>query len=554
MVLSSVPWLEYLEQLKAVIAQVGLTASQLPWLEYLDQLCALAQQAGCAKVLATGAGAYAAYRVFHALYLSPLRNIPGPFLARLTPKRAEIYGFKGDQAHKALEDYERYGDIYVFKPNAISISNPKDARTVFGSHAFPKPDSYKAHDVFGTQTTLSARDPKFASMRRRQIGPYFSRSYLVKMEDAIIEHGFMAIKGKWDGLLGQAKDGQIEINYHRTFLYTTFDIIGNLAFGRDFGALRNDDATVTRWFGATLAIVGLQGMFPLSKFLPFSLLLSPLKKVQQEFIDYGARCIAARKDLLADLEKKGELEKKPADLLQGFLESSDPESKIRMSPTEVHAESLLMLIAGSETTANTLMWTMHLLMLYPACFKRAVDEVRSAFDKDHVITYDEARAQLPYFEACIYESMRLCPVAGSQFARAAPKNGVTLSGHFIPGGTVIHVNLIGANLNKNHWKNPHLYDPTRFLDNEEAKRSIFTFITGVRTCPGKQLAWIEIFTTLANMLKDYDLRLPEDYTLCGPNVLDKGGIPRLMDSKLYVTRTAANPERDCRLVVSKRKA
>ncbi|KAJ1964056.1 hypothetical protein GGI12_001669 [Dipsacomyces acuminosporus] len=528
-----------------------MVLSQMPWLDYCGHLLTLAEKAGYMMILATAAGIYAAYRLVYAFCLSPFRRIPGPFLARLTSRRAEYFGAIGAQTRKALEDYEAYGDIYMYKPDTVSISNPRDIRTVLGSHSFPKSSYYINHDILGTQTTGSARDVGLAKMRRRQISPYFSNTYLAKMEEAILEHGILAIKKKWDGLLEASGSGQVELNYNKFFVYATYDTIGSLAFGREFGSMRNDDPTPSDWLKATFKYTGLRVLFPLLRTFPCSLLLSRLKKLNQDFISHGASCIATRRELLASLETEGRLHEKPNDLLQAFLDCVDPESKTRMSPTEVHAECIIVLIGGTETSSNTLTWTTHLLMLYPDCYRRAVEEVRSAFEKDHVITYSEAKARLPYVEACIYEALRLIPVAGAQLPRLVPKEGVTLSGHFIPGGSEVFVNMNGANYNRNHWQDPHLYDPTRFLGNEEAKRNIFTFSYGVRVCPGRLLAWIEMLTILANVLKDYDLRLPDEYALRGPTTLDENGHPRLMDSKYYVARTPVDPERDCRAVISK---
>ncbi|KAJ1955917.1 hypothetical protein GGI12_005447, partial [Dipsacomyces acuminosporus] len=327
---------------------------QFPWLAYMEQLSALLSEFGHAKALATGLSAYAAYRLIHALFLSPLRRIPGPLLARLTNKRAEAYGFNGRQAHKALEEYEKYGDIYIYQPNAISISNPADVRKVLSSHAFQKPSIYEAHDYLGYQTTLSARDPQFASMRRRQIGPYFTNTYLAKIESTILEHGIVSIKEKWDGLLAVSDSGEIEVNYHKAFLYATFDIIGRLAFGKEFHSLKNDDPKVANWLNATFMYLGMHVVFPLLRMLPFSLLLSPLKRQFDEFVDFGARSIAERQELLAELERGGEMDKRPADLLQGFIDAMDPESKVKMNQLEVRSETALVLGAGSETTSNTL--------------------------------------------------------------------------------------------------------------------------------------------------------------------------------------------------------
>ncbi|KAJ1955580.1 hypothetical protein GGI12_005527, partial [Dipsacomyces acuminosporus] len=81
-------------------------------------------------------------------------------------------------------------------------------------------------------------------------------------------------------------------------------------------------------------------------------------------------------------------------------------------------------------------------------------------------------------------------------------------------------------MNKRYWKNPYHFDPTRFLDSDEAKRNVFTFSYGARVCPGRQLSWFEMLTTLANILKDYDMRFPDDYSIRGPHVLDDKGYPK----------------------------
>ncbi|KAI8322151.1 cytochrome P450 [Martensiomyces pterosporus] len=530
-----------------------MAVSQGLWLGYLAQLVAIVDKVGYAKIVATSAGVVAAYKLIHALYFSPLRNIPGPLLSRLTRKRAELIGALGGQAHNACEEYEKYGDIYVYQPNAVAISNPSDVRVVFGSHAFRKSDYYKGTDVLGVQTTTSARDPQLASMKRRQMGPYFNHAYLARLEQVVVELGFLAIKDKWDKLISESVDGQVEVNYQKDLLYATFDTIGVLAFGREFGALKNDDPTVSRWLGSTLAYFGMKSLFPLLEYSPFSLLIRPVKRQYEELLVYSAQCIADRKSLLASFGKDdANSDKKPIDLLQGFIDAEDPESKTRMTPTQVHAETLVMLLAGSETSSNTLTWTLHLLMLYPQHYRRAVEEARSLFDKDHLISFNEARSQLPFVEACIYESMRLAPVTGGMWPRLVPEGGVTLRGHFLPAGTEVYVSISGANIHKDYWNEPHLFDPTRFIDNEEAKRNVFTFSTGVRICPGKHLAWIEMLTILGNVLKDYDMQVPDGYTHLGPSVLDKNGYPKLMDSNHFITSNPANPARDCRILITKR--
>ncbi|KAI8322153.1 cytochrome P450 [Martensiomyces pterosporus] len=521
------------------------------WPDWLSSIYDSIEELGYANIFGGLASVYVSYRAIYALCLSPLRRVPGPLLARLTSKRAELIGAAGGQVRAARADYEKYGDIYVYKPGAVAICNPEDLRLVLGSHEFRKTDFYKSIDFLGVQTIVSARDPKLASMKRRQVGPYFNSSYLARMEETIMKQGIHSIKEKWDKLISESNDGKAEVEASRDLLFATFDTIGALSFGREFGALKNNDNTAPRWIASTVKYFAGYSMSPLLRMPPFSLLLKPWERQYKELTAYSAQCVAERRELLARLDKDTPESKRPADLLQGFIDAEDPESKIRMTPVEVHAESMLMMVLGSKTSSFTILWTIHLLTLYPEHYRRAVEEVRSAFGKDHVITYSEGRRTLPFVEACIYESMRVAPVAGGMWPRLAPKGGVTLSGYFIPAGTEINVNIAAANLNKGYWTEPYLFNPLRFIDNEEAKRNVFTFSGGVRICPGRHLAWIEMVTILANILKDYDLRLPEDLVHLGPGVLDERGHPRLMESKHYFSSNPTNPERDCRLVISK---
>ncbi|KAI8318087.1 cytochrome P450 [Martensiomyces pterosporus] len=471
------------------------------WLDYLSQLHAALGDIGYAKLFATSASVLLLYRVFYALYFSPLRNIPGPFLARLTKRRADVIGSIGKQALTAREESELYGDVYVYQPNAVSISSIPDIRTIFGSHSFRKGDFYKGIDSMGFQNLVSARDPQLATMKRRQMGPYFNQTYLGKMEGTITRLGILAIKEKWDRLIDASTGGATEVSYQKDIQYATFDTIGALVLGKDFGALKNDDPTITKWLSSIFTYVGVKTFFPLFDVFPFSLLLRPLQRPYDEFVAYGIMRLDERNKFLEDLGKSGTAGAKPVDLLQAYIDAEDPESKTRMTPEEILVEALTTLFVGSDTTANTLILTVHLLMLHPEHYKRAVSEVRSVFAAEHLISFHEARSQLPF----------------------------------------------------KSWHEPHCFDPTRFLNNDEAKRNVLTFGSGVRICPGRHLAWIEMMTTLANILKDYDLQLPDDYTLRGPRILNERGYPQVMETKHFFASSPKHPLRDCRLRISKHK-
>lgn len=80
-------------------------------------------------------------------------------------------------------------------------------------------------------------------------------------------------------------------------------------------------------------------------------------------------------------------------MLEAFIDAEDPECKIPMAPHDVQAESIMMMLAGSETTSPAIMWTIHLLLLYPETLQRAVTEIRGTFPPDYLVTYKDVSTQ-----------------------------------------------------------------------------------------------------------------------------------------------------------------
>ncbi|KAI1813108.1 cytochrome P450 [Poronia punctata] len=485
------------------------------------------------------------WKFIRALFLSPLRHIPGPLIARLTPLRAISRRLPKRVAKAGLEDFYQFGDIYISKPDTVTICHPKDVQQVLGAKDSWKIDMYKdlADPVMSNLVTFS--DPQLASRRRRQITPFLNGpGYLAKMEAVILEHGIQALKQKWDKQLELAKGNPIEINYRNDTQLATFRIMSALAFGR-VHSNPTDGAKIVDWISATAVFIGVSMNFKWMLNFPFSLLLRKWLSKYREFVNYGEQSVSQRKEALSNNP-----DVKYADMLQAFIDAEDPDSKVKMSAVEVQAESVGMQLAGSETTSASLTWALHLLTLYPDALKRATEEVRSCFRLEHTVTYKDSRDHLPFLESFVYEVFRYAPITSGFMPRRSTKD-LELQGHFIPSGTVVAFNLLALNNRPDIWDQPEKFIPDRFIGNEEAKRNIFAFSYGPRSCVGRNLAWIEIMTILANLLKDYDISLPED-AVFGPANLDERGIPKMMPSECHIVFAPVDSERDCRLRIRKR--
>ncbi|RYP15989.1 hypothetical protein DL765_005386 [Monosporascus sp. GIB2] len=476
----------------------------------------------------------------------PADGVPGPCLARITTLRAICNRFPKNVIRAALSDFAKYGDIYISRPDTVTICNPNDVRTVLGARNSCKLDIYQdlQDPVLKNLVTFSC--PQLASQRRRQISPFLnSQGYLAQMEATILEHGAASLTAKWDAQL--AKTDKTEINYRHDTQLATFSIMSALAFGRNISDQGNSSIIVD-WIAATAIYVGISINFKALLRFPLSLLIKPWLGNYRDFVRFGEESVAQRKHAIAAGALKDGTSK---DMLQAFIDAEEPDSKVKMTSTEVQAESVGMQLAGSETTSASLTWALHLFTLYPEALKRATNEVRAQFDGTSLIRYSDCRSTLPFLESFMYETFRYAPITSGFMPRISPK-GLELQGHYIPPGTKIAFNLIALNNRTDVWDQPERFIPDRFIDDEEGRRNVFAFSYGPRNCIGRNLAWMEIMTILANLLLRYEIALPGDSEY-GPHNVDDKGIPRLMESQCHIVFAPVHPDRDCRIIISRRK-
>lgn len=499
-------------------------------------------------------GSYMIWQLIQAFLLSPLRHVPGPALARITTLRAIHNRFPKRVIQAALADFAKYGDVYISRPDTVTISHPDDVRVVLGARDSWKIDVYQDLEDPVLKNLVTFSHPQLASQRRRQISPFLNSSaYLSDMEHVILEHGAAALMARWNAALAESKSGRIEINYRNDTQLATFNIMSALAFGRDLSS-QADSSVIVDWIAATAVYIGVSINFkPLLRF-PLSLLIAPWLAKYRNFVQFGKESVALRREAMAAAAASTGLSKThvPKDILQAFIDAQDPNHKATMTSQEVQAESVGMQLAGSETTSASLTWALHLFTLYPDALQRAASEVRRQFDgKTDLVRYSDCRTTLPFLEAFVYETFRYAPITSGFMPRTSLR-GLELQGHRIPAGTKIAFNLLALNTRSDIWNEAERFIPDRFVENEEAKKNVFAFSYGPRSCIGRNLAWMEIMTILANLLLRYDLALPGD-AVYGPLNVDEIGIPRLMESQCHIVFAPVHPERDCRLLLSRRR-
>jgi len=167
-----------------------------------------------------------------------------------------------------------------------------------------------------------------------------------------------------------------------------------------------------------------------------------------------------------------------------------------------------MLLAGEDTTANSLAWAIWLLFRHPECLRRARAEIDERVGDPSAWTIDDFTG-LEYIEACVNEAMRLRPVAPFIMLQALRETSV--AGIRIPADTLIWGVLRSDSVREDYFADAPSFRPERWLGAEvghraaSANRIAMPFGAGPRVCPGRHLAMLEIKMALAVLLGRFDI-------------------------------------------------
>ncbi len=192
------------------------------------------------------------------------------------------------------------------------------------------------------------------------------------------------------------------------------------------------------------------------------------------------------------------------DLLSLLLAAHDDEGR-RMSDKQVRDEIVTLFVAGHETTATGLAWSLYLLSRDPAAYARARAEAANLGGRSATL------ADLPKLSYCLQvfkEAMRLYPPI--YFFGPAGHHRRPLRRVRSPARTVILISPYALHHRPEIWPDPERFDPSRFEPAAEEARhrqAYLTFSAGPRTCIGNHFALMEGPIVLATLLSRVDLEM-----------------------------------------------
>ncbi len=220
------------------------------------------------------------------------------------------------------------------------------------------------------------------------------------------------------------------------------------------------------------------------------------------------------------------------DLVSLLIAAKDPKTGEGLSAREQRDNLIGFFIAGHETTALTLTWALYLVGKHAPTAERIREEVLSVCGPDGNVAYDQM-AELKFIQAVIDETMRLYPPA-PMLNRLCHEDTVICEREVKAGDTFLLCNYV-MHRTERLWDNPLAFDPDRFLRDPSLKAKgapYMPFGAGPRICVGAAFATMEAVMSLARLVRDYDIKVPEE---CYPKPLmtvtlrPEGGVPARMD-------------------------
>src|SRR2546423_3199572 len=329
-------------------------------------------------------------------------DLPGP---RGVPVLGNLLQIETTRMHQQLENWcAEYGSPYrlkLGKRQAIGVGDHELGTSNLGDRpeGFRRPTKIDErwaemgllNGVFGASGDVGRR-------QRRMVMAAFDPAH-VKAYFPSLQRVAERLALRWQQAARQGNTIDLQADLMRY----TVDTIAGLAFGAEVNTLQSDEDVIQKHLNQLFPAVfkRILSPVPIWRFFPSAADRQLKRSVAEINAAVGGFIAQARARLEADVS----LRDRPRNLLEAMLVAAD-EPGSGIDDKQVAGNVLTMLLAGEDTTANTLAWMIHLLWRNPAALARATEEVRRV-SGDATMLSLEHMAQLDYVEACANETMRL---------------------------------------------------------------------------------------------------------------------------------------------------
>lgn len=198
-----------------------------------------------------------------------------------------------------------------------------------------------------------------------------------------------------------------------------------------------------------------------------------------------------------------------------------------------------IIIAGTDTSAATVVWAMSELVRNPGIMKTAQDEVRRVIGSKIKVEESDL-AQLQFLKLVLKETFRLHPPVPLLLPRETIRHCM-INGYDILPKTLVFVNAAAIGRDPECWKNPDEFMPERFVDSEVDYKGqhfeLIPFGAGRRICPGILFGTAVVELTMANLLYYFNWEFPSGMNKQNMDMSEAPGITTRKKTDLLLVAT-----------------
>lgn len=352
-----------------------------------------------------------------------MSSYPGPKTWAASRLTWVWFAIHGTLPFRILELHKQYGPVVRIAPDELSYATSQAWKDVFqnrpGHEEFPKDLLTVARPLNGVYSMLGANRPDH-SRHRRLLSHAFSDKGIREQNPLIRQYVDLLIQRLHEHAGQQAQ------NMVDWYTWTTFDIIGDLAFGEPFNCLR--DVATHPWIASifgnvkSIPFVNAFHRYGLSSLVG---LLAPKRLLQLRVANYEYS--------VAKINQRLEYENDRHDFWDKVLTHNKDGKGTGMTSDEMVSNASLLVLAGSETTATTLSGATYLLLKHPDAMAKLTTEIRTTFHHESEIDLLTV-SKLEYMLAVLDETTRIYPPVAAQPSRATPQGGEIVCGKWVAEG------------------------------------------------------------------------------------------------------------------------
>lgn len=390
---------------------------------------------------------------------------------------------------------DRVNLLTIARHPLFLLTRPDDVAHVLVANQanYVKAPTYRPmREVLGNG--LLTNEGEHWAKQRRLLQPMFARRHVAGFAPAMVD----ATTRMLDGWAGRPEGTVVDVAEEMSAL--TLDVVGRALFSSDLtGEAGELGPALTVVLNAYIALV----RNPLFWLLPnYEKWRTPNRR-RAEKAELHLRTVVER---IISARQAAPRQEWPTDLLGMLLAARDEDTGAAMPDQQVRDELMTFMLAGHETTANALAWTLYLLSTHPEARARLEAEVDEVLDGRVPTAGDEAK--LEWTAAVVAESMRLYPPAWILERQSLAEDA--WDGLVIPPGSVVITPPYLIHRNPDHWPNPEGFDPGRFLPGAAPTRHRLAYLPfggGRRQCIGGGFATLEATLLLATITQRARLNL-----------------------------------------------